>query len=318
VAALEQAVASSDVFLAVIGRHWLTCTEDDGRRRLELPDDWVRVEVSTALERNVLTIPVLVHDAHMPASSELPLELAGFARRQGITIRDDRWQDDVDDLIKVIEDHLPNYQERRPTALRVVPLGKTGLLLLALAALLFAGLLAVYARAWPSFDSSPPPSDASDAWRPLYDFEGDTERWTVSRDMPGAKAIRATRERASSGRGALEVQLELPAGGGMDERGAAVAVEPDLDDWSAVREVAVDVYAPEGTELIIQVFVLVGNNYDWRDSGTHPLRPGTWTTVTWTTDGVAGRGSVQELGLKLGSRAGDYAGPLLIDNVRIR
>ena len=40
--AIQQAVGSSDVLLALIGRNWLTATDEAGRRRLDDPDDLVR------------------------------------------------------------------------------------------------------------------------------------------------------------------------------------------------------------------------------------------------------------------------------------
>src|SRR6266581_6454255 len=60
---ISAAVAGCDVLLALIGDQWLTVTGEGGRRRLEDPDDFVRLEVEAALTRNVRVIPVLVDDA---------------------------------------------------------------------------------------------------------------------------------------------------------------------------------------------------------------------------------------------------------------
>src|SRR3954463_10334202 len=51
--AIQQTVASCDVLIAVIGRNWVTATDDEGRRRLEDPQDFVRLEIEAALERNI-------------------------------------------------------------------------------------------------------------------------------------------------------------------------------------------------------------------------------------------------------------------------
>ena len=72
VEAIQQAVGSCDVLLAVIGRQWLAVTDATGRRRLDDPDDFVRLEIATALARNIPVIPVLVQGASMPAAHELP------------------------------------------------------------------------------------------------------------------------------------------------------------------------------------------------------------------------------------------------------
>jgi TIR domain len=64
--AIQQAIGSSDVLLALIGPDWLTATDQDGRRRLDDPDDIVRLEVEAALECGVRVIPVLAEGATMP------------------------------------------------------------------------------------------------------------------------------------------------------------------------------------------------------------------------------------------------------------
>jgi hypothetical protein len=59
-------VAVCQVLLAVIGPTWLTVTDERGRRRLDDPDDIVRLEIEAALAREVRVIPILVEGAVMP------------------------------------------------------------------------------------------------------------------------------------------------------------------------------------------------------------------------------------------------------------
>jgi hypothetical protein len=66
------AVASCDVLLAVIGPGWLAAQDEDGRRRLDDPEDYVRVEIEAALRRRALVVPILVDGASMPRVSDLP------------------------------------------------------------------------------------------------------------------------------------------------------------------------------------------------------------------------------------------------------
>ena len=54
VEAIEQSVGSCDVLIAVIGNRWLTSSDGEGNRRLDNPDDFVRLEIATALKRNIL------------------------------------------------------------------------------------------------------------------------------------------------------------------------------------------------------------------------------------------------------------------------
>jgi hypothetical protein len=75
------------VMLVVIGKRWLDCTGPDGRRRLDDPHDFVRIEVEGALARpGVRVIPVLVDGASLPGASDLPDSLKPLARRNGLAM----------------------------------------------------------------------------------------------------------------------------------------------------------------------------------------------------------------------------------------
>jgi hypothetical protein len=107
VSRLDSALAVADVVLVVISRSWLTLADASGRRRLDDPDDFVRREVSTALERNVPTIPVLVQGAVMPTAEQLPDPMKPLARRQFVELRHARYRADVDKLARDIRALLP-------------------------------------------------------------------------------------------------------------------------------------------------------------------------------------------------------------------
>src|SRR5215472_267 len=78
---ITTAVESCEVLLALIGNRWLTATGRDGRRRLDDPHDFVRLEIEAALTRNVRVIPVLVAGAQMPQAEDLPASLTRLVRR---------------------------------------------------------------------------------------------------------------------------------------------------------------------------------------------------------------------------------------------
>ena len=103
VQAIEDAVGGCEVLLAVIGPDWITQTNQKGRRRLDDPRDFVRLEVAAALERNIRVIPVLVGGAAMPGANELPEVLEPLARRQALELTDTRWDYDVGRLLTTIE-----------------------------------------------------------------------------------------------------------------------------------------------------------------------------------------------------------------------
>ncbi len=93
--AIDDNVASCGVLLAVIGPAWATIADSGGTRRLDNPDDFVRLEIASALARNVAVIPVLVHDAKMPRPDQLPDNLKDLAYRNSVEISHARWNSDV-------------------------------------------------------------------------------------------------------------------------------------------------------------------------------------------------------------------------------
>jgi hypothetical protein len=104
---LEQAVGRCHVLLAIVGRGWLDAGGEAGARRLDDSADFLRIEVETALKRNVPVIPVLVQGATMPPEQALPPSLRGFAYRNGVAVRaDPDFHGDVDRLIAGIEAHF--------------------------------------------------------------------------------------------------------------------------------------------------------------------------------------------------------------------
>ncbi|MGD0067999.1 MAG: TIR domain-containing protein [Streptosporangiaceae bacterium] len=114
---ITNAVASCHVLLALIGRRWLTVTGQDGRRRLDSPDDFVRLEIEAALARNVRVIPVLVEAAQMPRADELPASLAKLVRRQALDLSSARFDLDIQRLLRVLDRTIAEDQGRaRPVA----------------------------------------------------------------------------------------------------------------------------------------------------------------------------------------------------------
>jgi TIR domain/Sel1 repeat len=107
---IEQRVASCDVLIAVIGRHWLETSDEQGRRRLDNPADFVRIEIGTALKRDIRVIPVLVEGASMPQSGELPDDLKLLSRRHALELSHTRFDADSEQLVKAVQRELENPQ----------------------------------------------------------------------------------------------------------------------------------------------------------------------------------------------------------------
>jgi flagellar biosynthesis GTPase FlhF len=103
---IEEHVTSCGVLLVMIGKRWLSATDSKGKRRLDDPNDFVRLETAAALSRDIPVIPVLVHDAVMPTEQELPDVLKELAFRNGTELTHARWDSDVKLLIEDLRPYL--------------------------------------------------------------------------------------------------------------------------------------------------------------------------------------------------------------------
>ena len=109
---LDAQVAQCDVFLAVIGPRWLGITDAQGRRRLDDPEDMVRIEVESALQRGKQVIPVLVQGAAMPADEALPAALAPLAFRIASPLRPDPdFRADLLGLVAALRAHADRHED---------------------------------------------------------------------------------------------------------------------------------------------------------------------------------------------------------------
>lgn len=104
---LEDAVAVCDIFIAMIGPQWLHAVDANGERRIDQWNDFVRIEIASALRQNKLVIPVLVGQAKMPTPKDLPEDLHLLARRNAIELSHQRFSYDVAQLISAVKNAAP-------------------------------------------------------------------------------------------------------------------------------------------------------------------------------------------------------------------
>jgi hypothetical protein len=132
---ITAAVGSCEVLLALIGDRWLTVADKEGRRRLDNPEDVVRLEIQEALGGNVRVIPILVKGARMPRADELPDSLAMLVGRNALELRLDKFDSDVERLVKELAlelqkkakfdvDTLPDHSEVRDADLPLMIEGR--------------------------------------------------------------------------------------------------------------------------------------------------------------------------------------------------
>lgn len=103
---LEKRASECHVMLAVIGPGWLTAVGNDGLRRLDDPGDFVRLEIATALKRDIAVIPVLIDGAHLPPIEALPDDLKPLVRREAVELRNGRFNTDSDLVVAALDARL--------------------------------------------------------------------------------------------------------------------------------------------------------------------------------------------------------------------
>jgi hypothetical protein len=80
---IDEEVAKCDLLLAIIGPRWLGARDEDGNRRLDNQDDFVRIEIEAALKRDILAIPIRVDGTPVPKARQSPDEIKRLASRPG-------------------------------------------------------------------------------------------------------------------------------------------------------------------------------------------------------------------------------------------
>jgi formylglycine-generating enzyme required for sulfatase activity len=96
---LEQEVAKCDVLLAIIGSDWLDARDENGGRRLDNANDFVRIEIAAALKRDIPVIPILVDGTPVPKAHQLPEDIKDLALRNGLDVRNASFRSDMEKLI---------------------------------------------------------------------------------------------------------------------------------------------------------------------------------------------------------------------------
>ena len=100
---IREEVAKCDVLLAVIGPKWLEAPDEEGNRRLDDQNDYVRIEIATALQRDIPVIPILLDGTRMPRAGRLPEDLKELEQRSGLEIRHTSFDSDIDRLIRELK-----------------------------------------------------------------------------------------------------------------------------------------------------------------------------------------------------------------------
>ena len=109
---LEEQVSACEVMIVVIGPQWLSLAGEDGSPRIADANDFVHIEIATALARKIRLIPVLVDGANMPKEAALPEPLKALTRRQETWLSHDRFNTDGQGLVKALR-RAPRSRQMR-------------------------------------------------------------------------------------------------------------------------------------------------------------------------------------------------------------
>jgi hypothetical protein len=161
---LESQVAQCDAMLTVIGNNWLDAADERGGRRLDDPNDFVRIEIESALKLGKRVIPVLVHQARMPHPDELPEAIRPLSQRNAVRLTHERFRSDVQGLIKALQGAIEDVASRRSSTVgasghAVKPLERPPSSRRALAAFGVLGVVLIGAAGiWFAYPKLAPPS----------------------------------------------------------------------------------------------------------------------------------------------------------------
>lgn len=104
---LESVLAQCAVMLVIIGKRWLDTTDANGQRRLDAAGDFVRLELETAIRRNITIVPVYVEGAFPPSTEALPQSLRPIAAQNGMPVRNDPdYRNDMNRLIDIVQRYV--------------------------------------------------------------------------------------------------------------------------------------------------------------------------------------------------------------------
>jgi hypothetical protein len=125
--AIEESIHSCSVVLAMIGQQWLGVANELGQRRLDEEGDYLRLEIASALQRDIPVVPVLVRGARMPRADQLPPDLRELAYRNAVELTHARWKSDLQVLAQALKPYLDGAAEASPAPSQTATAGVSAL-----------------------------------------------------------------------------------------------------------------------------------------------------------------------------------------------
>ena len=233
VAHLNSQVAACNIILVVIGPHWLEAKDENGGRRLDNPDDFVAIEIATALARNIRVIPVLVDGARMPKAGELPDSLKALARRQAVEVRQLHFGRDAEALVERVNEALDGeFGWQRPWRLKAVVGAAAAVLLL----LGWIGLSSIDFSEWTPWAETRQEVKTEQERQAKTAAEAQAKRNAEEAEQQRIAAAKAEDEKKAKAAAAEAEQQRIAAAKAEDEKKAkAAAAEAEQQRIAAAK-----------------------------------------------------------------------------------
>ena len=101
---IESVVQQCSVVLVIVYHRWMGESAESGKSRIDDPNDFVRIEIESALSREIPIIPLFIEDAVIPSENDLPETMKGLVARHGMKVNNDPYfHRDMDRLINHLE-----------------------------------------------------------------------------------------------------------------------------------------------------------------------------------------------------------------------
>src|SRR5687768_2533393 len=117
---INQALKKCHVLLVIIGKNWVNSKDENGLRRLENPEDLLRIEIETALARNIRVIPILYDNITMPSKALLPESLWPLTLRQSVSISETNFDYDIKHLAEAIKNKRIDEDRTQPILSKIL------------------------------------------------------------------------------------------------------------------------------------------------------------------------------------------------------
>ncbi|MET8041892.1 toll/interleukin-1 receptor domain-containing protein [Micromonospora sp. NPDC005215] len=111
---LKRRLQESTVLIVVLGKEWLDIRDDDGNRRIDNRDDYVRYEIRKSIKWKKAVLPVLLDGASMPPAAQLPPDIVKLPVFQYRHLRSREADIDLAEIVRILREHIPLREPSSP------------------------------------------------------------------------------------------------------------------------------------------------------------------------------------------------------------